>query len=245
MALASQWTSHELASRVKANSYDDAGRVARRLLGRQTSKLAIVGSELIGLYHALFNVDNSETSILEVAPGAPLDLSKIPAGKSWALIIGDHEFHSPGRYRISLGAYSLINFSADNVIDFRDNAWPGVLEKITGMSDAEEFGRWTVGCEMTMQFISPLPKRFTLILKARAIGPNIDLPFSITIGRQEQQFRLGQSLDEVNLSFETDGAEKTMKIGIPKPISPKELWNAPDERRLGAAFERVSISELK
>ena len=96
-----------------------------------------------------------------------------------------------------------------------------------------------------MQFISPLPKRFRLVLKARAIGPNIDLPFRIEIGQQEKQFRLGSSLQSVDLPFETDGLEKIVRIDIPRPISPKELWKAADKRLLGAALEQISISEEK
>ena len=244
MAGAAQRNFAELDSRRSPNTYDSAGQFARQLLGGQTSKLEIVGSELIGLYETLFNVDNSHASILGIPPGAPLDLSKIPAGKSWVLIIGDHEFPQ-GRFRISLGGYSLVNYSADTVIDFRDNSWLGTLEQITGISGAEQFGRWTEGKEMTMRFVSPLPKKFLLVLKARAIGPNIDLPFKITIGQQEQFFRLGPSLGEVALPFQTDGAQKMVQITVPKPISPKELTNAPDQRQLGAAFEKISISELK
>jgi phosphoglycerol transferase len=236
---------HELAFRRDATSYDDAGRFARLFLGRQTSKMTIVGSELIGLYKTLFNVDNPETSILQIPPGAPLELSQVPAGKSWALVLGDHEPTSQPRYRISLWAYSIINLSGDNVIDFRNNGWPGILEKITGVSGAEEFGRWTEGPAVTMQFISPLPKRFRIVLKARAIGPNIDLPFRISIGQQERQFRLGSSLQTIDLPFETDGLEKTVRIDIPKPISPKELWKTADARLLGAALEQISISEVK
>jgi phosphoglycerol transferase len=244
MAGAAQWNFAELDSRRSPNTYDSAGQFARQLLGGQTSKLEIVGSELIGLYETLFNVDNPHASILGIPPGAPVDLSKIPAGKSWVLIIGDHEF-PPGRYRVSLGEYSLVDYSAGTVIDFRDNTWLGMLEQITGISGAEQFGRWTDGKTMTMRFVSPLPKKFLLVLKAHAIGPNIDLPFKITIGQQEQFFRLGPSLEEVALRFETDGAQKMVEITIPKPISPKELTNAPDERQLGAAFEQISISELK
>jgi phosphoglycerol transferase len=237
--------SHELAFRRDATLYDEAGRFARLFLGRQTSNLTIVGSELIGLYKTLFNVDNPETSILQIPPGAPLEVSQIAAGKNWALVLGDHEPTSPPRYRIALWAYSIINFSGDNVIDFRNNGWPGVLEKVTGISGAEEFGRWTEGPAMTMQFISPLPKRFRFVLKARAIGPNIDLPFRIQIGQQEKQFRLGSSLKSVDLPFETDGLQKNVRIDIPRPISPKELWKAADQRLLGAALEQISISEVK
>ncbi|MBV9645069.1 MAG: hypothetical protein JO334_16015 [Verrucomicrobia bacterium] len=245
IASAAQSTFGELSSRRNANGFDSAGRFARQFLGTQTSKLVIVGSEKIGLYEALFNVDNPETSVLEIPPEAPLDLTKMPAGKNWALIIGDHEPASSPQYRISMWPYSLIKFSGDNVIDFRDNAWPWAVQKITGISGPEQFGRWTVGDEMAIEFISPLPKRLMLVLKARAFRSNIGLPFSMVIGPQEQQFRLGSSLQEITLFFQTDGLERTIRVHIPKPTSPKQLWNLSDERMLGAAFEQISISELK
>jgi len=60
-----------------------------------------------------------------------------------------------------------------------------------------------------------------------------------------RQVQPGQVFKEIDLSFVTDGAQKTVKVEIPQPISPKKLWGSPDERLLGAAFEQISISEVK
>jgi phosphoglycerol transferase len=232
---------YELSGKRVASVNEEAGRFARQLLGTQTSSLSVVASDLIGAYEALFYIDNPAANIVHVSPGTPFEASMAPPGTTWILVIGDHKPNFVPRYEISPGNYTLINLAAAHAIDFRDHAWPGTIEQITGLSVPEEFGRWTIGNETNIRFVSPLPRKFRIQIAARAIGPNVDLPFRLSIGNQQQQFYLAETLKEITLPFETDGTERTMKISIPKPISPKELWNAPDDRLLGAALQRLSI----
>src|SRR6516165_1126668 len=120
----------------------------------------------------------------------PWSCQKIPTGTTWVLLIGDHEPPSTVRYQISMGEFSLIRVSGVDTVDFRNHAWPGVLTKISGVSVPESFGRWSDADQVAMEFAFPLPKRFTLALIASAFGPNVDQPFRIRIGQDEQSFRL-------------------------------------------------------
>jgi phosphoglycerol transferase len=223
--------------------YEDAGRFARQLLGMRTAKLSVVSSELLGAYETLFYIDNPSASIVQISPDSVFETSMMPPGKIWALVVGDHKPNFVPRYQLSLSAYSLINLAPDYTIDFSDHAWPSTIENVTGLSAPESFGRWTDGPEATLEFVSPLPKKFRIQITARAIGPNVGLPFILKIGRQEQQFRLTTTFTEVTLPFETDGTEHVVRISTPKPISPRQLWNLPDDRHLGAALQRLSIVE--
>jgi len=107
-----------------------AGQFTHRYLGSETSKLLVAGSELGGLYRALFQVDNPVASVLEIPERAPLKVSEIPSGTTWVLLIGDHEPPSNVRYQVSMGEFSLIKVSIDDTVDFRNHAWPGLLTKV-------------------------------------------------------------------------------------------------------------------
>jgi phosphoglycerol transferase len=244
MLTSAYYVNKDLRTQIVANLYDEAGQFTHRYLGNEASKLVVAGSQLGGLYRALFQVDNPMASVLEIPERAPLELSQIPSETTWVLLIGSHEPPSEVRYRISMGEFSLIKVSADDIVDFRNRAWPGVLTKITGVSDPESFGRWSDADQVVMEFEFPLPKRFTLALIASAFGPNVDQPFKIRIGPDEQVFRLSASPKEVSLTVNSSGTERTVVITIPKPITPKELGMGSGDRRLGIALHQLRIANL-
>jgi phosphoglycerol transferase len=244
MATSLYFVNMELRQRLVTDAYDEAGQFAHSYLGGEASKLVIAGTDLASLYRTLFYVDNSKATFIQVPNGAPLESSKIPTGKTWLLLIGDHQPPSTDSYQISTGHYSLIRVSADELVDFRNKQWPRVLTEITGASDPEGFGRWSNAEEVVMKFTYPLPKRFQVALTAYAFGPNVDQPFKIRIGQHEQMFRLAASPQEVTLSFDSTGSERILRITIPKPISPKELGMSVDDRRLGIALQLLRIDDL-
>jgi phosphoglycerol transferase len=234
----------ELRHRLVPDIFDRAGQFTHCYLGNGASKLVIAGSQPAGLFKALFHVDNPTASMLEIPERAPLELSKIPAGTIWVLLIGDHKPPSKVAYQISLGGYSLIRVSADDLIDFSNQAWPGVLTKIRGVSGPESFGRWSDSDQVALEFAAPLPKRFTFALTASAFGPDVDLPFKISVGQEEQSFRLSALPKKLSLTFNSTGTERTVVITIPKPMSPKELGISSDDRRLGIALQQLRIADL-
>ena len=244
MSTSAYYVNKDLRTHIVANLYDEAGQFTHRYLGNETAKLVVAGSELGGLYRALFQVDNPRASLLEIPERAPLELSKISTGTTWVLLIGNHEPPSKIRYQISMGEFSLIRVSVDDIVDFRNHAWPGVFTKITGVSVPESFGRWSDADQVVMEFEFPLPKRFTLTLVATAFGPNVDQPFKIRIGPDEQLFRLPASPKEVSLTFNSTGTERTVVITIPKPITPKELGMGSGDRRLGITLHQLRIANL-
>ena len=244
MLTSAYYVNKVLRTQIVANLYDEAGQFTRRYLGNDASRLLVAGSQVGGLYRALFQVDNPMAGVLEIPERAPLELSKIPTGTTWVLLIGDHEPPSTVRYQISMGEFSLIRVSGVDTVDFRNHAWPGVLTKISGVSVPESFGRWSDADQVAMEFAFPLPKRFTLALIASAFGPNVDQPFRIRIGQDEQSFRLSASPKEVSLTFNSTGTERTAVITIPKPVTPKEMGTGSGDRRLGIALHQLRITNL-
>jgi len=233
------------------NIYDSAPLFARRYLSNEVSQLVIAASDRTGLYRAQFHIDNPDAATVELPAGAALEAAQIPPGKNWILLIGDHKVHFPVQYELSMGEYSIIRLQLKNgnEIDFSRTFWPGLLRKVRGLDRIEDFGRWSNGDEVEIEYLSPLPQKFVLSLEAFAFGPNIGQPFKICIGSQEQEFRydgVRQWVPELkSFPFQMDGTEKIIRIKIPRPTAPKDFFGTgTDERRLGIALHKLRITDV-
>lgn len=83
--------SAELRGRLVADAVDRAGMFAKLYLpDEELSHVTVVGSEPADLFRALFYLDDPQAGLLTIQAGADYDLSTLPDGKDWALIIGDH-----------------------------------------------------------------------------------------------------------------------------------------------------------
>jgi phosphoglycerol transferase len=87
-----------------------------------------------------------------------------------------------------------------------------------------------------------LPRRLTIMLKARAFGPNADQPFILRVGRSVSSFRVPATARDMLLQMETDGTAKTMTIEVPQPVSPRQLGQSGDTRQLGLGLVSLEIS---
>jgi phosphoglycerol transferase len=234
--------SRELRQHLVKNAYDRAGIFAHQYLDAdQRAGLAVIGSSPGELFRTLFHVDHPDTAMVGIAENASLDYSKIPAGKEWLLLIGDHELPSDGRYKISMDGFSLIRMTLGDTVEFRKASWPGVIDRVSGLSESESWGRWSNAKVVKLEFASPLPRRFELGLRAHAFGPNVGTSISIRVGRHRKSIRLAPSPQDVSLSFETDGGERSVMIEVPQPVSPKALGLGNDERTLGIGVARLRI----
>ena len=136
-------------------------------------------------------------------------------------------------------------------IDFKRPGYPDFLKYASGMSTIETWGRWTDANESdapaTTMFIfkNPLPKKFTIELKAQAFGPNVDQPITVKVGNHKENFSLKDSkMNIIQLGFENNSNSDTIEIIIPKPTSPKQLnVQSDDTRKLGIGIESLKILE--
>ena len=116
----------------------------------ELSKLVVVGSEPAGLLRTLFYLDNPQASLMTIPQGGECDPAKLPAGKEWVLVIGDHALAKKTGFELPMNGFTLarIHFarakaglssgengsflpvhsiSGASTIDFRKSAWPGVI----------------------------------------------------------------------------------------------------------------------
>ncbi len=115
------------------------------------------------------------------------------------------------------------------------------MSRHEGFSVAEPWGMWSGGKEVRMHFAKPLPKALTVLIKARALGPNVDKDFVMQVGAQRKTFRLSGDEQERLLSFDTDGSANSILIEVPHPISPAELGHPGDTRTLGIALAEIEL----
>jgi phosphoglycerol transferase len=128
-------------------------------------------------------------------------------------------------------------------IIFNRDGYPSFVSGFKGISGKESWGRWTDSQEAVIEFISPLPRKFTLKIKAGASSAVVNNSVNIIIG--DAQFNtkfVSQEPTEVEVNVTTDGKAKSITIKFPILKSPKELGLGADTRHLGLALIRLQIS---
>lgn len=125
-------------------------------------------------------------------------------------------------------------------IDFTRSTWPDFIYDIKGISGPEPWGRWSdasLNSEVVLEFTSPLPREFTLVLTARAFGRKGEQDATISIGKLKQHVELKNDVREIRLPITLDSdSVRVIKIEPNDPVSPKDLGQSGDDRKIGIGF---------
>ena len=238
----------ELRHRLVPNVFDRAGIFTKHYLSNvsneELSKLVIVGSDECGMYRTLFYLDNPKASFETIPLRAAYDVSKLPVGKEWILVIGEHALPENMCYQLQMQGFTLARATCTTTVDFKKFSWPGVISYARGLSFAEPWGTWSSGDVVTLEFSKPLPEKFTVHLVAHAFGPNVGKEFAAHVGDNAIGFTLGTSPQERVLEFSNPKKSKVLKIDVPSACSSKELGLGGDDRRLGIALTELRIEPL-
>jgi hypothetical protein len=115
---------------------------------------------------------------------------------------------------------------------------------VSGLSEYEPTGRWTVGENVIFTFAKTLPKNFTLDIEVQgAFGPNIGKPIMIEIGDWHKAFCAQAVPTSYKFNVKTAKSSNAIQFIIPEPKSPKELGASEDPRQLGIMFKNIRIFE--
>jgi len=235
--LSAFYVNRDIRQRLVPDAFDRAGIFAKQYLpDTERSKVVIAGSNIFGLLRSLFHLDNPNAEMQKISQGDVYDLSKIPVGKEWVLVVGDHPFLGKPYFQLSLNGFTLARAIGADHIDFRTASWPGIISRASGLSRAERWGTWSDGDTVILEFVMPLPEKFTVHLVASAFGPNIGKEFTASVGDSATKFVLEAEPKEKVLEFNNPEKSRTIKIDIPAPASPKELGMSSDSRKLGVGF---------
>jgi phosphoglycerol transferase len=246
VVFSSVYVNGELRSRLVPDVFDKAGICTRQYLSKQDlSKVVILGSDASGLYKSLFHLDNPQAALQMIPKGRECDWTTVPGDKEWALVIGDHPLPDNTLFELPMNGFTLARIRGTNTIDFRASAWPGVIANARGLCSVEPWGTWSSDAVVTLRWVKPLPRKFTVHLVAHAFGPNVGKEFVAHVGDEAARFTLGASPEAKVLEFSNPNKCRIMKIDVPSPTSPKELGLSADERCLGIAFTELRIAPLE
>jgi phosphoglycerol transferase len=231
------------------DDYAKAGLFARHYLHPgQANQLTIVADDVGGMWRARFFMQSMGSDFLQTAPGAPVAWDKLAPGKTWALVIGSYKLPDDAIVFAKKDNFALIQTGirpvAGEEIRFNGALPANFIQRVDGLSGAEQWGAWTDGPGARIQFGRPLPAHFKVQLSARAYGPNIGKDFVLKIGGQQQSFRAGEQSTAVELEFAPGSEADTIEFLVPSPASPQSLGKGPDMRQLGLGLETMKVLAL-
>lgn len=228
--------------------YVKAGIFVRHYLRPdEIKRLVLVGNSAGMLFKTRFFIDDTSVRLLIVPHGQPIASQALPAGPHWLLLMGDYPVPPNMVSHVKRRNFSLLQSPPDpraaHSINFAVPEADPDRVKLTGLSGFEQWGRWSDGKTVQIEFAKPLPRDMTLLLNAAAYGPNVQQDFVVRIGPDEQRVRLPSEHRTVRLSFHTDGAARQITIDVPHPVSPSQLGQGPDKRTLGIALYSIAVED--
>ena len=150
----------QMHTRRTPDEYDRAGLFAKNYLTRdEYSKVQIVGSDRYKIYRPLLCLDNPAASMEVIPIGAPYDALRLPEGKDWALVIGDHPVNDDVFHKISLNGYTLVRLRKPGTLNFRTDSLHGVVSSISGLTAYGSNVGYSTGKEVVIRFYEPLPEQ--------------------------------------------------------------------------------------
>jgi len=240
--ISTYFVSGELRASLRPDVFDQAGLFARQYFNKEkASNLTVMGSNPSGLFRALFYIDDPKANLATIPLGAPADLSMLPEGKEWLLLIGDHDPPQDAHVVVRRNGFSLLRLAGPVNVDFRSRSWPGVVSNIHGLSGAEGWGRWSDSDTVVLEFEHPMPEQVVVRFRARAFGPNVGKSFVMSIGSETASFVLTNVFQEITIPFRNAQGSKSITISVPVPISPLQLGIGGDNRRLGLGLSDLQV----
>ena len=119
MPLAVAYSTHnvnmDIRARLIPDVYDKAGIFTKQYLSNEDlSKLVVIGSDGIGVFRSLFFLDNPQSSQETISKGSSYNLSKLPAGKEWILVVGDHSLSEKPFFQLPMDGFTLVRVTGTN-----------------------------------------------------------------------------------------------------------------------------------
>jgi phosphoglycerol transferase len=136
-------------------------------------------------------------------------------------------------------------------IDLRENDpdLPVYVGGVTGLSGISitngiRVGRWSdalTAKRVTVWLAKPLPKKFTLQIRAQAAGLNTEKQMQIKIGKQTKDIIFGSEFETKTVSFEIDEPIYKIEFKPADPFSPARRWGSGDTNLIAILFQQIQI----
>jgi hypothetical protein len=140
---------------------------------------------------------------------------------------------------------NLYEATLEEGINFKKPSYPTFLKFVGGLSQHENWGRWTdanQGKAVLLGFKDSLPNRFSLELVVKSHPSNVGKATLIRVGQQEKIININDNNTHFSLDFETDGNIDLVEI-IPPNFATQNLLSsaAQDPRRIGIGLVELKI----
>ncbi|PNI04321.1 sugar translocase [Vibrio diazotrophicus] len=133
--------------------------------------------------------------------------------------------------------------SLEDSYKFNQAALPSYLEDLSGLSQVEDWGRWSDSKLVRFEFFNKLPSKFVLNFTGQAFGPNTGKEMIISVGGVKESVVLLPNVNTYSVEFTLDDIDaQEIQFSIPDPISPRSLGVSSDERTIGVGFIALSIN---
>lgn len=160
---------------------------------------------------------NAHPTIIQVKPGNTQGKITFSKGEQ-----------SDDRYQRSLTRLKIadadLKYASDS-IQFNLPGLPQQVQKVSGLSYAENWGRWSDANllpDVTIQYLEPLPAKFALTISARAFGNNSLRPVQVRVGDWQQQVTFGAQDTTMTLQVDNPSRARSIVITPPEPIETSE-----------------------
>ena len=171
-----------------------------------------------------------------------LDQEEITRANAYLLPIG---------FKLVDGVPIQLEGGFEDPIDLRKDdpdmpVYLGGLSGLSGISISNEgrVGRWSNALfakRVTVWLAKPLPKKFTLQIRAQAAGLNAGKPMQIKIGKQTKDIIFGSELETKSVSFEVDEPTYKIEFKPADPFSPARRWGYGDTGLIAVLFQQILI----
>jgi phosphoglycerol transferase len=148
------------------------------------------------------------------------------------------------------GIQTQYKASLQDGIDFKKEGYPSFLKSVSGIDAQENWGRWSnasLAQSVRLVFNEPLPKKFTIELKAIGYGPNINAKTRIQVGDVTKTILLQADASQLHeLEFDNLSGANSIEIFPPKPTSPNQLsLTNTDVRKIGIGLISLKIIPVR
>ncbi len=180
-------------------------------------KIGSVWDEKLAMHSGLCVANgtlNTSPTISEVQAGGTLGKITFPAKT-----VSSDEQYQRSVTQLQIADVDL-KYRSDSIL-FNLPGLPQQVQKVSGLSYVEPWGRWSDANllpQITVQYLEPLPADFTLTLTARAFGENALRPITVKVGEWQQQVTFGEQDSTLTLQVSNPGKVRDIVITPPAPV---------------------------
>src|SRR5690606_24434936 len=178
-----EFVSSELSQRKTADPYDKAAALVKATVPATAfADVLFVPRHAGPCFRSMVALDHADFNVNTLPPEVQFDLQKVDPQFEWAVVFGPVKLGENVVFDMPAEGFRLVRLGQRGLIQFNRNSWPGTLVNVEGLHAHEDWGAWSSGSEVILEFTRPLPPNFRIKIEAMAFGRNAEEPFHLQVG---------------------------------------------------------------